>query len=78
MVSCGYCKYELALYQKKGRGNLLNMHINRIVESSFSFDKLLICPKCQENLGVKQSLKGSKDEFYKMKRSTFNTKEVQS
>ena len=76
LVSCGHCKEELAVYQKQGRGNLLNMYVERIVESSFDFDRLLICPNCQEELGLKTQSKISGKAVYKMKRSTFNTKEL--
>ena len=76
LVSCGHCKEDLAVYQKQGRGNLLNMYLERIVEASFDFDRLLICPKCQEELGFKIQSKISGKEAYKMKRSTFNTKEL--
>lgn len=76
MISCGHCKYDLAIYQKKGRGNLLRMHLDRIVEASFSFDKVLICPNCLEELATKIQSKTSKKKMYRMKRSTFNTKEL--
>ena len=76
MISCGYCKYDLAIYQKHGRGNLLRMHLERIVESSFKFEKILECPHCQAVLATKIQSKTSKKEMYRMKRSTFNTKEL--
>ena len=72
MVSCALCKEDLALYQKKGKGNLLHMHLDRILQASFPFDKELVCPACKQVLGVKVSLQ--KEQAYAMKRSHFNTR----
>lgn len=63
-------------YQKKGRGNLLRLHIDRIIEGSIDFSKALVCPKCGERLGVKVNLKRKNKEAYRMIRSLFNTREV--
>lgn len=76
LVSCGHCKEDLAVYQKQGRGKLLNMYLERIVEASFNFDSILNCPNCQEKLGMKIQSKTKGKEAYKMRRSTFNTKEL--
>ncbi len=78
IVSCGYCKRDIAKYQKLGRGNLLRMHIDRIIEASVDFSKkpkALTCPNCKEQLGVMVKLKREKKEVYKMIRSAFNTRE---
>ena len=76
IVSCGHCKTHIAKYQKKGRGNLLRMHIDRIIKSSVDFSRQLICPNCGELLGTKITLKREKKEVYKMLRSSFNTREI--
>ncbi|NLX61898.1 MAG: hypothetical protein GXZ06_05180 [Tissierellia bacterium] len=78
IVSCGYCKTDIARYQKVGRGNLLRMHIDRIIEGNIDFSKqpkALLCPNCKEQLGTRITLKREKKEVYKMLRSTFNTRE---
>lgn len=76
MVSCGHCKTDIVKYQKKGRGNLLRLHINRIIESEVDFSKHLNCPSCDELIGTKITLKRGNKEVYKMIRSNYNTREV--
>ena len=76
IVSCGYCKTDVVKYQKVGRGNLLRMHIARIIESSAKMSKSLTCPNCGEKLGTKINLKGKNKEAYRMIRSTYNTREI--
>ncbi len=34
LVSCGYCKKDIAFYQKAGRGRLLRMYLDRIIKSA--------------------------------------------
>lgn len=76
IVSCGYCKTDIVKYQKVGRGNLLRMHISRIIETSAKMSKNLNCPNCGEKLGTKITLKGSNKKAYRMIRSTYNTREL--
>lgn len=78
LVSCGYCKTDIVKYQKVGRGNLLRMHIDRIIKGSIDFSKSLNCPNCGKELGIKITLKKENKEVYKMNRSTFNTKKIDS
>lgn len=78
-VSCGYCKTDIAEYQKKGRGNLLKMHIDRVRKGSIDFTnpkKALLCPNCAERLGTKIRLKRENKYVYRMIRSTYNTREA--
>lgn len=77
VVSCGKCKKDLVLYQKQGKGNLLNMHIDRIIKSEIDLSKLpsvFECPECSNILGTRMTLKQEDEEVYKMHRSMFNTK----
>lgn len=76
IISCGYCKTDIVKYQKLGKGNLLRMYIERVVESSVDFSKDLICPNCGKKLGTKINLKKKNKEAYKMIRSTFNTRKL--
>lgn len=78
IVSCGYCKTEVAKYQKVGRGSLLRMYINRIIKSSVKMSKHLTCPNCGEKLGTKITLKRKNKEAYRMIRSAYNTREINS
>lgn len=78
IVSCGYCKTDITRYQKVGRGNLLRMHIDRIIEGNVDFSndqKALTCPNCSEQLGTKATLKRKNKQVYRMIRSAFNTRE---
>lgn len=74
LVSCGNCKTDIGRYQKLGRGNVLRMYIDRIIESEIDLKNDLICPSCNKLMGTRVSLKKDGKEFYKMIRSTFNTK----
>lgn len=74
LVSCGNCKTDIARYQKLGKGNVLRMYIERIIESSIELTDDCICPMCGKLLGTRVILKKDGKEFYKMIRSTFNTK----
>lgn len=79
IVSCGYCKTHIAEYQKVGKGNLLRMHIDRIIKGSVDFSKnkgALHCPNCGEMLGTRMTLKGKNKEVYAMIRGTYNTRRV--
>lgn len=77
LISCGFCKTDLVKYQKLGKGGLLRMHMDRIVESSADLTQDLTCPNCKKILGSKVMLKKEKKEVYKMIRSTFNTRKLQ-
>lgn len=75
IVNCGYCKKDIACYQKVGRGNLLRMHGERIIESEFDVmtdSNILYCPFCQNELGIKAIVDGK--VVFNMQRSTYNTR----
>ncbi len=77
LVSCGYCKADIAIYQKVGKGGLLRMYIDRIVKSSIDLStrpNALFCPHCQKQLAVKVTLRRKNKEAYRMIRSAFNSR----
>lgn len=77
LVSCGYCKTEVAEYQKVGKGGLIRMHIERIIKSAVPITEetgALKCPNCEEILGARMNLNRSDEEVFNMVRSAFNTK----
>jgi hypothetical protein len=77
LICCGHCKSDIAVYQKVGKGNLLRMHIDRVVKSSVDLSEkpgALLCPNCNEQLGTKVTLKRKNKEVYIMTRGAFNTK----
>lgn len=76
IISCGKCKTDIVEYQKLGRGNVLRLYLERIIEGSIDFTKNLICPKCNNELGQKVTVKDTNKVFYRMARSRFNTREV--
>ena len=79
LVSCGYCKTDIAEYQKVGRGNLLRLYIDRIIKSSIDLSKnhgALFCPNCNKQLATRVILKRKNKEAYRMIRSTFNTRRI--
>ncbi|NLX71422.1 MAG: hypothetical protein GX024_11160 [Clostridiales bacterium] len=79
LVSCGYCKTDIAEYQKVGKGNLLRMYTDRIIKGSIDWSKKpksLYCPNCGKLLATRIMLKKKNKEAYKMIRSTYNTRRV--
>lgn len=74
LVICGMCKDEILLYEKKGKGNLLRAHINRIIESNVLLNDELKCSNCNNILGYKVFIKDKNKYVYKMIRSNYNTK----
>ena len=80
MVSCGYCKTDILKYQKKGKGNVLRLHAERIIEGNIDFSKgfpkNLKCTNCEKRMGTMVKLKKKNKAVYKMIRSTFNTKNI--
>lgn len=81
VISCGYCKEEVFSYQKVGRGGLLNLHPERVIEGNIDLStkpKILVCPACKRELGLRKSLKRDSKEVYSMIRSSFNTRKIQS
>lgn len=74
LVSCGYCKTDIAKYQKMGKGNLLRLHIERIIKGPKRYGQDLECSSCGRVLGHRVILEKENEIFYKMIRSTFNTK----
>lgn len=77
IISCGKCKKDILKYQKVGRGNVLRLYFERIVEGSIDFSKNLICPECNNELGQKVTVKDTNKVFYRMRRSHFNTRELE-
>ncbi len=75
LVRCNYCKTDIALYQKVGKGRLLRMYIERIIQSSVNMAKkpgAIFCPNCNKQLATKVFLKKKNTDAYVLKRSAFN------
>ena len=79
IVSCGYCKTDIAEYKKAGKGRLLRMYVDRIIRSSIDLSKnqeAIFCPNCKEQLATKVTLNVKNIDAYIMIRGVFNTREV--
>ena len=79
LISCGHCKSKIIKYDKVGKGGLLRLHIDRVREANLDLSdnkKALICPECNEILGIKTFLKREKKEVYNMIRGKFNTEKI--
>lgn len=77
LVSCGYCKTDLAVYQKVGQGLLLRMYVERIIKSTVDLSKepgALFCPNCKMQLATKVTLKRKNREAYVLIRGVCNTR----
>ena len=78
-IRCAFCKSFVANYQKVTKGNLVKMHIDRIIESSIDFSQLhgaLFCPACGERIATRYTAKTDKKEVYRLVPSAFNKKRV--
>lgn len=78
-IFCGQCKEDFAVYQKVGRGNVLRMYVPRIIECAVDLKPLpnrLVCPNCGQHIADKIALKEKSAIAYRMRRSSYNTKEM--
>lgn len=76
IVSCGFCGTDLVRYQKRGKGGLLNMRIDRIIEAEQDLynEKAFKCMNCDELLGVRVLSRKSNMYAFKMLRSKSHTR----
>lgn len=77
LVSCNHCKTPLLLYQKGGKGNLIKIQRDRIIESEFEIDQMgnaLHCIHCGEHLGSLRDYSGVPSYF--LLRGMVNAKKV--
>ncbi len=80
LICCGYCKTDIAVYQKVGKGNLLRMYIERIVHSAIDLSRVpgaLFCPNCRQQLATRTFFKNKAKTAYIMVRGAFNAKKFQ-
>ena len=80
IVSCGYCKYNIALYQKIGKSNLVKMYNDRIIEGNIDFSQyhgVLICPNCNKQIATRYITKFDKKEAYRLIHGVYNVKKTQ-
>ncbi len=80
-VSCAYCKFLIARYQKVGKSNLVKMYNDRIIEGTIDFSMhhgALFCPNCGERVATRYITKMDKKEAYRLVPSAFNKKKVNS
>ena len=78
IVSCGHCKSDLVRYQKVGRGNLLRMYIDRIIESEMpihSKTQDLICPNCHQEIANRIHVRQRGVDAFRMHRATYNIRQ---
>ncbi|QQK08988.1 hypothetical protein [Miniphocaeibacter halophilus] len=79
LVSCGYCKYPIAKYQKVGNSGLIKMYNERIIEGNIDFSKYhgaLFCPNCKEQIATRYITKRDKKEAYRLHHGKFNKKKI--
>ena len=58
VISCAYCKTDIAVYQKVGKGGLLRMYVERIVKGSIdlSLEPAALSPVGRRRPGPKRFL----------------------
>lgn len=80
-VSCAYCKYPIAKYQKVGESNFVKMYNDRIIEGTIDFSLYhgaVYCPSCGAHIATRYMTKMDKKEAYRFVPSAFNKKKVTS
>jgi len=78
-VTCAYCGYFIAHYQKVGESNFVKMYNDRILEGSLDFSEYhgaLFCPGCGERIATLYITKMDKKEAYRLVPSAFHKKKV--
>jgi len=79
VVSCAYCKYFIANYQKVGESNFVKMYNERIIDGSIDFSQNLgavFCPGCGERIATRYMTKMDKKVAYRLVPSAFNKKKA--
>ncbi|MDR0496104.1 MAG: hypothetical protein LBH42_00660 [Treponema sp.] len=78
-ISCAYCEYFIAKYQKVGESNLVKMYNERIIEGTIDFSLLhgaLFCPQCGKRIATRYITKTDKKEAYRLVPSAFHRKKT--
>ena len=78
-VSCAYCKYFIAKYQKVGESNFVKMYNDRIINGTIDFSLYhgaLYCPGCGERIATRYTTKMDKKEAYRLVPSASNKRRV--
>ena len=78
-VSCAYCKYFIANYQKVGETNFVKMYNDRIIDGSIDFSLYLgavFCPNCGQRIATRYITRTDKKEAYRLVPSAFNKRKV--
>ena len=78
-VSCAYCKYFIANYQKVGESGFVKMYNDRIIDSSIDFSQYhgaIFCPNCGEKIATRYTVKMDGKEAYRFVPSAFNRKRL--
>lgn len=76
-VSCGFCKYPVALYAKAGKGNLIKMQLPRIVASEVDLEAIgghFVCPQCYAELAKRGTYR--ENRAYWILRGRVHTKKL--
>ena len=78
-VSCAYCKYYIAKYQKVGETGFVKMYNERIIEGSIDFSLYhgaIFCPGCGARIATRYVTKMDKKEAYRLTPSAFNKRKI--
>ena len=78
-ITCAYCKYFIAHYQKVGNSNLVKLYNERIIDGSIDFSEYhgaLYCPGCNERIATRYIVKSDKKEAYRLVPSAFNKRKI--
>ena len=78
-IACAHCKTTVFIYQKRGPGGLLKIHLERIIESNINLstvESAFLCPNCDFPLANKKVT--SEKILFRVIRGHVNTKKLKS
>lgn len=78
-ISCANCKTAIFIYQKRGPGGLLKIHLDRIIESEIDISNpktSFLCPNCGFPLANKKTMDSK--ILYRVIRGHINIKKLKS
>jgi uncharacterized Zn finger protein (UPF0148 family) len=78
-ITCAYCGFLIANYQKVGETNLVKMYNDRIIEGTIDFSLFhgaLFCPNCKERIATRYITKTDKKEAFRLVPSAFHKRKI--
>lgn len=75
-LACSNCKSHLLSYQKDGKGVLLRLYVDRIMEPKIDSNSNLICSNCNNLIGIPMVYKAEDRKAFRLVRGSFSKRAV--